>query len=416
MLHETNENKFEQMNKYIVLIAVFLLAGLAVKAQDKVANLEGINYQAVAFDDENHEIVGADVVNKPLFEREIGIRFTITDGPSGTVTYYEEEHITTTDKYGMFGATIGLGTAVGGDYAKLLDIPWINGDQWLMVEISKNNDGSYKQVNYDKLMAVPFAFYTDDIADNSITTHKIVDEAILAEDINTGAVETSEILDETIQAQDIATGAVESSEILDETIVAGDIATGAVESAEILDGTILNEDIADATVDLTSKVTNILPVANGGTGSDGSNLVDGQILIGDAASGRFVPTKITPGDGILITETAGQITIASPPISASVDSDGTFTIPVGSNGDISAGQSWESPASLQIPPIEGKPFEMGDLFLASANVDLKGCLLSVYLQSVAGGGDAKLKVVLFNPTNNTVTLQTPVTFKFLLVK
>jgi hypothetical protein len=394
------------MNKYIIALVVLIFTCVTAFAQNKVADLEGINYQAVAFDDKNHEIVGVDVVNKPLYEKEIGIRFSITDGPSGSITYYEEEQVATTNKYGMFEVTIGLGDVTGGDYSKILDIPWINGDQWLMVEISKENNGSYKQVNYDKLMAVPFAYYTDDIADNAITTHKIVDEAILSEDINTGAVETSEILDETILAEDIGSGSVRSDEILDETILSQDIANGAIQ----------NEDIADGTIDLTGKVTGILPVANGGTGTDGSSVTNGQILVGDASNGRFVPTNIVAGDGIEINESAGAITISSPPISATVGSDGTFTIPVGSNGVISGGASWESPSSLQIPPVEGKTFEMGDLFLASANVDLKGCLLSVYLQSVTGGGDAKLKVVIFNPKATDVTLDTPVTFKFLLVK
>ena len=405
------------MNKHILTFIVFILAGLSVVAQDKIANLEGINYQAVAFDDENHEIVGADVVNKPLFEREIGVRFSITDGPSGSVIYYQDEHVVTTDKYGMFQVTIGLGTVTGGQYSNLLDIPWINGNQWLMVEISKNNDGSFKQVSYDKLMSVPFSYYTDDISDNSITTHKVVDETLLAEDIKTGAVETSEILDETILAEDIATGAVESDEILDETIVAEDVATGAIATDEILNGTVQNEDIADATIDLTSKVTGVLPVANGGTGSDGSTVTDGQILVGDQANGKFVPASITAGEGIEVTESAGSITISSPPISAQTSSDGSFTIPVGSNGTIGAGEAWYSPNSLKVSPPANKPFAMGDIFLASANVDLKGCILSVYLQSIDGtDGRANVQVVLFNPQNKSVTLQTPVTFKFLLVK
>ena len=71
---------------------------------------------------------------------------------------------------------------------------------------------------------------------------------------------------------------------------------------------------------------------------------------------------------------------------------------------------------MKIDPPVDKVFEMGDIFLASADVDLQGCILSVYLQSIDGNGQANVQVILFNPRNIPVTLQTPVTFKFLLVK
>lgn len=378
--------------KHILFLVLLLSSTLFVSAQ-QIANLEGINYQAVAIDDEGKEIVGVDIMDEPLYERAIGVRFTITAGVDGTV-YYQDTHTTTTDKYGLFSLVIGKGTVTDG--TNLLDIPWINGDQWLKVEIAIHNDGNYKMVSNQQFMAVPYSFYTDDIADDAITTAKILNEEILAEDIGTGSVETSEILDETILAEDIATSAVETS--------------------EILNGTVLNEDIADGTIDLTSKVTGILPVDNGGTGIDGSVVTDGQILIGDGTNGDFSVANITSGAGIDITNTAGGIEISSPPVG--VGSDGSFTIPVGSNGDIDAGDVWYSPNSLKIPSSPDKPIVMGDIFLVSANKDLKGCILSAYLQDVQSlGGDANVQVVIFNPAGNgNVTLETPMTFKFLLVK
>ncbi|TLX72605.1 hypothetical protein E9993_17365 [Labilibacter sediminis] len=418
-----------------IFIAVLLYSFHTISAQN-IGDLDGIYYQAVALDDETQEIVGVDIEAKPLYNREIGVRFTISKGLDGDIQW-EETHVTTTDKYGLFTLTIGQGDVSSTAYARLLDIPWIDADQFLKVEISTKNDGNYKIVSNQKFMAVPYAFYTDDIADDAIRTEKILNEeilaedikegavetseilneTILAEDINTDAVETSEILNETILAEDIKEGAVETSEILNETILAEDISTGAVESAEILNGTIVNEDIANTTIDLTTKVTNVLPVANGGTGLDGSAASDGQILIGDGITNDFKLGNISAGEGIEIANSPGGITITSPPISTQTSSDGSFEIPVGSNGSIGAGEAWYSPNSLKVSPPADKPFEMGDIFLASANVDLKGCILSVYLQSIDGtDGRANVQVILFNPQNKTVTLQTPVTFKFLLVK
>ena len=404
------------MKKHLLTLIAIVGLGVTTFAQNQIANLEGINYQAVAIDDQAHEIVGNDVVGKPLFEKEIGVRFSITDGPSGAVTYYSDEHVTTTDRYGMFSVTIGLGTFVSGDYTALLDIPWINGDQWLMVEISTNNDGNYNEVSYEKFMAVPFAFYTDDIADNSITTWKIVDETIqaididtsavetseildetiLAEDIATGAVETSEILDETILAEDIATGAVTTDEILDETILAEDIATGAVTTDEILDGTILNEDIANGTIDLTTKVTGILPVANGGTGIDASGVTDGQLLIGNGTTGGFDLANITAGTGIGIINTPGGIEINSSV--SGINSNLAGNVQIGSPGsgpcnggrELAAGDTWTSPAI----PLAG--VALGNIMVGSVNDDLKGCMMTTYVRSTN-----QIEVSIYNGTGST---------------
>ncbi|WP_242131129.1 hypothetical protein [Aestuariivivens marinum] len=498
--------------KYILLIVTFSIAANFVSAQ-RIGNLDGINYQAVALNDETQEIVGLDIEAKPLYNREIGVRFTITKGLEGAVQW-EETHVTTTDAYGLFSLVIGKGVVSSSTYSRLLDIPWIEADQFLKVEISTKNDGNFKIVSNQKFMAVPYSFYTDDIADDAITTEKILNEeilaediaegavetseilnetilaedisegavetseilnetilaedisegavetseilnetilaedisegavetseilnetilaedisegavetseilneTILAEDISEGAVETSEILNETILAEDISTGAVETSEILNETILAEDISEGAVETSEILNETILNEDIANNTINLSTKVTDILAVENGGTGLDASAVGDGEILIGDGTTNEFNLTTLTAGTGIVIENTPGNITIISPPVSTSAD--GSFNIPVGSNGVIGPNSAWYSPNSLKIDPPADKAFEMGDIFLASADIDLQGCILSVYLQSIDGNGQANVQVILFNPRNIPVTLQTPVTFKFLLVK
>jgi len=397
--------------KYI-LIVTFITAVNLVSAQ-RIGNLDGIYYQAVAINDETQEIVGIDIESKPLYNREIGVRFTITKGLDGEIQW-EETHVTQTDAHGLFSLVIGKGDVSTATYARLLDIPWIDADQFLKVEISTHNDGNYAMVSNQKFMAVPYAFYTDDIADDAITTEKILNEEILAEDIHEGAVETSEILDETILAEDIHEGAVETSEILNGTIINEDIADDAITTEKILNGTILNEDIADSTINLSTKVTDILPVENGGTGLDASTVADGEILIGDSTTNDFKLSTLTAGVGIEIVNAPGSITISTPPVS--VSADGSFNIPVGSNGVIGANSAWYSPNSLKVDPPVGKPFEMGDIFLASADIDLKGCILSVYLQSIDGDGRANVQVILFNPKNNDVTLDTPVTFKFILVK
>ncbi|MDH5366511.1 MAG: hypothetical protein OEW67_05950 [Cyclobacteriaceae bacterium] len=332
------------MNRIIKIYTILSLLVFTVSNNtyaQQIGNLTGINYQAVAIDENGQEIVGMDVEGKPLYEKEIGVMFSIEKGLDGNVLY-QETHTTLTDQYGLFALTIGHGASTGtGQFPDLLSIPWIEADQWLRVEISIENDGNYTLVSLQQFMSVPYSFYTDDIADDAIT------------------------------------------------------------SSKILNGEVINEDIADVTIDLTTK-------------ADGSTATDGQILIGDGASNNFNLANLTAGAGIDIVNSPGGIEISSPPVG--VGSDGSFTIPVGSNGVISAGQPWYSPNSLKIDPSPTKPFVMGDIFLVSADSDLQGCILSAYLQSIAGDGRANVQVIIFNPQGIDVTLASTMTFKFLLVK
>ncbi|MFA6403734.1 MAG: hypothetical protein WCX31_19215 [Salinivirgaceae bacterium] len=445
---------------YIIWIVILAFVLTHNAYSQNIGDLKGIYYQAVAIDEDGKEIVGMDIEGKPLYKKAIGVRFTITKGLNGTIQF-EETHVTTTDKYGLFSLTIGLGDLTGnGLYNHLLDIPWIDADQFLKVEISTKNDGNYLMVSNQQFMTVPYSFYTDDIADNAITTAKILDETILAEDIATSAVTTSELLDETILAEDIATGAVTTSElldetilaediatsavttseildetilaediaigavatseildetiltediatsavttseILDETILAGDIATGAVTTAEILNSTIINEDIVDNTIDLTAKVTGVLSVSNGGTGN--ATLTDGSILVGSGTN-PIISKVLAAGDtSIQITQTADTIFLKAKFAATEVTSDpaGTFNI-----GNLPAGSTYTSNA------INSFACGFGDIVIGSIDVDLQGCMMTAYVAN-----PNVIRVSIYNGTGGAVNLGNGINVKVYIVK
>ncbi len=128
---------------------------------------------------------------------------------------------------------------------------------------------------------------TGDIADNSITSAKILDSAVSEADLATDAVTSAKIVDGTIVAADLAAGAVTTTQIADATITATDLATdsvdadeiavdavgsaelgaNAVTSAEIGDGTILAADIAVGQV-----VTSVNNLEDAITLAAGSNI------------------------------------------------------------------------------------------------------------------------------------------------
>jgi hypothetical protein len=138
-------------------------------------------------------------------------------------------------------------------------------------------------ITTDKIMNE--TILAEDIAAGAVTTSEILNETILAEDIATGAVTTSEILNETILAEDIATGAVTTSEILNETILAEDIATGAVTTSEILNSTILTEDLADLAVTNAKLADDAVRVRN--IDVIGAAPVNGDVLYFDGGTNEL---------------------------------------------------------------------------------------------------------------------------------
>ena len=409
----------KKMNIFWVITVVCLISQYAYA--QKIGDLKGIYYQAVAIDEYGKEIVGMDINGKPLYEKAIGVKFTITKGLDGPVLW-EETHTTTTDKYGLFSLVIGTGQPTGnGMYTRLLDIPWIDADQFLKVEISTKNDGVYKLVSNQQFMAVPYSFYTDDIADNAITTEKILDSAIINRDIHTsavdsrtildssiinsdiktGAVDSRTILDSTIVNSDIKTGDVDSRTILDETVVAGDIATGAVTTSEILDGTIQNADIANGTINLTTKVTGILPLANGGLGT--TTFPAERLLVGNGTNPIANKVLASADSSIQITQTADSIilkaNVVAAPLPLSADG-GTFN-----PGTIPAGGTYVSNA------INSFTCNMGDIVLASVNVNLQGCMLTAYVSQ-----PNVVRVAIYNGTGVPVNLGNNVKIKVFIIK
>ena len=94
--------------------------------------------------------------------------------------------------------------------------------------------------------------------------------------------------------------------VANNAITTAKIIADAVTTAKILDGTILNADIAAATIDLTTKVTGILPIANGGTGSVTQNFVDlttAQTVAGAKTLSNLL-TLSSAGTGLSVTNNA----------------------------------------------------------------------------------------------------------------
>ena len=120
------------------------------------------SYQAVIIDPNPEEIPGFDISGNILPNKEIHVRFTISNS-SGNYEY-QEIHTTTTDEYGMINLVIGKGNPVSGVFNKLI---WDGSTKNLKVEI--NLDGTYSDLSDQELLFVPYAYHRDIIASGDLS-------------------------------------------------------------------------------------------------------------------------------------------------------------------------------------------------------------------------------------------------------
>jgi hypothetical protein len=125
------------------ILAVMMTATMPAGAQTGVPG--GINYQAVARDNNGNELVNT----------AIEVRFSIRTGsPTGPVIYQEVFTDVTTSRYGVFSLVIGKGDPVLGTFTA---IDWSTANHYLTVEVKFEN--LFMDMGTMQFMAVPYALY-----------------------------------------------------------------------------------------------------------------------------------------------------------------------------------------------------------------------------------------------------------------
>ena len=110
---------------------------------------QGVSYQAVA----------TNVQGEPLENQTIGVRFSILQGSASGQPVYVEHHNTSTDPYGMFNLSIGLGTVVGGEASELGQIDWGAHSFFLKVDLDVSQTENYETIGTQQLLSVPYALF-----------------------------------------------------------------------------------------------------------------------------------------------------------------------------------------------------------------------------------------------------------------
>ena len=132
------------MNRKILFLAFFLLAGLSVTlfAQSPQA----FKYQAIARDAAGLVLGGTD----------INFQITLLEGSPAGPPVYTETHFITTNAFGLANLEIGRGTIVSGDFT-LID--WASNTYYLQVEMDETGGTAFSLMGTAQLLSVPYALH-----------------------------------------------------------------------------------------------------------------------------------------------------------------------------------------------------------------------------------------------------------------
>jgi hypothetical protein len=147
--------------------------------------------------------------------QSVGMRISILQGSaSGSVVYQEIFNPDPqTNANGLLSLGIGGGIPVTGTFA---GINWATGPYFLKTETDPTGGTTYTIIGTTQLLSVPYALFsnmTTDLADNSVTSAKIVNSTIANADLADGSISSSKILDASVATSDIANGAVTAVKI-----------------------------------------------------------------------------------------------------------------------------------------------------------------------------------------------------------
>ncbi len=146
------------MKKTITFLTFLLLTSIAF------SQIDGISYQAVIIDNNANEIPGVDVESSNLPNTPLDVRFTI-NGNSGID--YQEEHVTTTDDFGMINLMIGQGILTTSSPNSFNQIYW-DGNKNLQVEIDFNNGDGFVVFSNQELTYIPYVRHREIIATSTL--------------------------------------------------------------------------------------------------------------------------------------------------------------------------------------------------------------------------------------------------------
>jgi hypothetical protein len=169
------------------------------------------------------------------------------------------------------------------------------------------------------------AIVTSELADNSVTSAKIVDGAIINADVADGAIDSASIENGQVLNEDLGNDSVNSAKISDGTVSGADIATDTITAADVAAEAIGASELGDNAVDtaaIQDGAVTAAKLASGiiGSGSlaadsvNSSHIIDGAVGSADLADGGVASVDIA--DGTVTTTDIAADTITADDLAA----------------------------------------------------------------------------------------------------
>jgi hypothetical protein len=163
---------------------VFLL-GLIFAITSVVAQVPGgFSYQAVV----------RNTSGEIAAHQSVKFRFSLLQGSATGTAVYVETQSALTNSYGMANLTVGQGTPASGTFDPT---GWGTNSHFLKVELDPDNGNIFTHLGTTQLMAVPYAFHAktaEQIPDNSVTSAKIVNGAVVGSKIAQQGATSGQVL------------------------------------------------------------------------------------------------------------------------------------------------------------------------------------------------------------------------------
>jgi len=142
--------------KQILFVALLTLMALGnTFAQVPTA----FNYQAVA-----HDSFGTLLTN-----RNVSVRFTLSEGVAPGTPQYVETQTATTNQFGLFTLKVGMGTPT---FGSMNAVNWLSGNIYLLVEYDQDGGTNYLNMGATQMLSVPYALYAGYTANDSAGVNK----------------------------------------------------------------------------------------------------------------------------------------------------------------------------------------------------------------------------------------------------
>jgi hypothetical protein len=129
-----------------ILFSFALMVSTVVAVMAQVP--QSIKYQAVA-----RNSSGTEIASSP-----VSVRFSILDGSATGPVVYQETHNLTTNQFGLFTASLGLGFVSQGTFAQ---VNWGSGTKFLKIEIDEAGGSNYTDMGTSQLVSVPYSLYAN---------------------------------------------------------------------------------------------------------------------------------------------------------------------------------------------------------------------------------------------------------------